>query len=85
MASDPERDVTHGDCFVIMSGTGLFWSGAEWVEKWAEALQFTSPPLRDPWLACHQAAESLEQSTGLYCTVAFVPRRGVSQPRERPD
>ena len=61
-----------GDCFVVLSGQGLFWDGQAWVRDWRAARQFTAPPLDDPWLACKRLCIQLRASLGCYCVPAFI-------------
>jgi len=74
-------DKNAGLCFVVISGA-KFWNGQGWVADWQDAIQFTCPPYRDPWLACNCLCQDIEAS-GVYCAPCFIPRPEV-RPAKRP-
>jgi hypothetical protein len=70
-----------GDCFVICSSSGLYWSGSDWLPRWQDALCFAD---RRPYSRC-AALCALLRSGGVVCNVAFIPSAaGGSPPRTGP-
>lgn len=70
-----------GDCFVVSSPDGLYWTGQGWSSKAEEAQAFTGPP--DPYAACAQAVSHLE-GFGHLCDVVYLPARFVRRPPKIP-
>ena len=64
-----------GDCFVVLSGDGLFWDGHAWVREWQRARQFAGPV--DPSAECESLADQLRLA-GTPCSVAYVPRAKIA-------
>lgn len=56
-------------CFVILSLTGLFWDGKEWVPEVEKARQFSGPP--DAYADCALAVSCLRR-LGHVCSVAYI-------------
>lgn len=57
--------------FVVLSGKGLFWDGADWTGELSQARRFVDGP--DPWADCNEVAERLTE-LGISCQVAYIPR-----------
>jgi hypothetical protein len=76
----PPTDRDGSNCFVVISGEGLYWSGEGWVSGWQDALQFRFPD-PDPWLSCHDLCVGLRERLGVYCTVAHISPAGLTPAR----
>lgn len=58
--------------FVVLSSTGLFWTGSGWSADMWEARTFTEPP--DAYADCYLAVTALCR-LGTPCNVACIPPR----------
>jgi hypothetical protein len=63
-----------GDCFVVLSAEGLYWTGSEWVPDWQRGQQFADPV--DPFSPCEALAAEL-RAGGIACNPAYVPAAKV--------
>jgi hypothetical protein len=68
MRADTKRGL--GDCFVLVSQEGKWWTGTDWSDDPATAQRFDAEP--DPDKAARNAAASIRAETGLSCWPFYV-------------